>query len=89
MGLELGTHQECAAKLSIETVRLLRWRGQSVGEHDGDQRSDGGSNGLLSESIWSLVAEWTWCVSSARLLRTLDILATRAIESRCALTIIW
>jgi len=59
MGLELGTHQECSAELPVETVCLLRRGRESMGEHDGDQGSDRGSDGLLSESVWSLVAEWT------------------------------
>lgn len=59
MGLELGTHQECSTELPIETVCLLRRGRESVSEHDRDQGSNRGSDGLLSESVWSLVAEWT------------------------------
>lgn len=57
---ELGAHEECSAQLPVETVRLLWGRGESVGEHDRYERSDGRRDGLLGESVGTLVMERTW-----------------------------
>jgi hypothetical protein len=56
--LELGTHEEGSTQFSVETVRLLWWWRESVGEHNRDKRSNGRSDSLLGELVGALMAEW-------------------------------
>lgn len=53
--LHLCTHQERATQFPIERVRLLRRRGETVFEHDGDEGADGIGDGLFGEWVWAMV----------------------------------
>jgi hypothetical protein len=57
LGLKLSAHQECPTQLPIQTVRLLRWRSESMSEHDRDQGSDRRGDGLLGEFVFPFMAE--------------------------------
>lgn len=53
--LHLCTHQERSTQFPIERVRLLRRRGETVFEHDGDEGADGVGDGLFGEWVWAVV----------------------------------
>ena len=64
-----------------------------MGEHDGDKRSNGRSDGLLGEGVGTFMVEWAYVgsvlyLATCAIARGGNLLATRAIESRWALTII-
>lgn len=53
----LCTHQERPTQFPIERVRFLRWRGETVFEHDGDEGADGLGDCLFGEWVWAVVGE--------------------------------
>lgn len=34
-----------------------------MGQHDGNEGSDGGGDGLLSKGVWARMVEWTYAAS--------------------------
>lgn len=49
LGIQPGADEERAAHLSVQRVRLLRRRGESVSEHHGDEVVDSLGGGLTAE----------------------------------------